>query len=365
MTTPDSSHDTRDSQKIDTDNFEQWVFAIAKYDETFVRSGTRKIMDKGNPLQWIPYPVGCDSRGYHALRDDFEPLMMMAVYGCFVNLLKTSTAPPRYGVLAHSDGQPYKLSMISRITGAPPDLIITTIRWCLRVGWMTAMRIGCESQLGDGATVSHHCPTTAPPVIQQQSGDGVPRREETQQKETQQKERRAKGRSPPPLADQSPPFAELEAYWNESLGVSHSMTSQRQNKLKTRWKDATFRTRWREAIDRITASDFCRGLNDRGWIADLDWFLQIDTLTKINEGKYDNRHTPKAARGDNSAARAEQQNSDALSGFLGQNGQAAIRQSDGHLVQSQANGRVHSGATRRLVCTAERISAADNQSSCH
>ena len=317
MTTPDAAHDSTNCPQIETSTFEEWVFEISKYHETFVRAGTRKIMDKGNPLQWIPYPVGFGSRGFNALRDDFEPLMTMAVYGCFVNLVKLSTDPPRYGVLAHSDGQPYKLSMIGRITGAPPDLIITTIQWCLRVGWMTATRIGGESQLVDVSTVSQQCATTAPPVNQQQPGASGVRREETQHKETQHEEKRAKGRSPPALVTESPPFDDIEQHWNHSLAVSHTLTDSRRSKLQARWKDAEFRTRWREAIDRIGSSDFCRGLNDRGWKCSLDWFLKSDTITKVLEGNYDNhKNLARPARG-NSAAVREDTNGNAFAAVYG------------------------------------------------
>lgn len=121
------------------------------------------------------------------------------------------------------------------------------------------------------------------------------------------------GRSPPPLADQLPPFDEIERYWNESFGVSHTLTDSRRDKLKTRWKDATFRTRWREAIDRMSVSDFCRGLNDRRWIANLDFFLKPDTLTKtLDEGIYDNRNKFHPTRHNNSAAAREQANANAF-----------------------------------------------------
>jgi hypothetical protein len=46
---------------------------------------------------------------------------------------------------------------------------------------------------------------------------------------------------------------------------------------------------WRPIFQRINASDFCRGQNDRGWIATFDWALQPDTAAKVLEGKYDNR----------------------------------------------------------------------------
>jgi hypothetical protein len=52
---------------------------------------------------------------------------------------------------------------------------------------------------------------------------------------------------------------------------------------------------WLQVIDRIAKSDFCRGKNDRGWIADFDWLIKPDsakspaTFAKVLEGKYDNR----------------------------------------------------------------------------
>lgn len=126
------------------------------------------------------------------------------------------------------------------------------------------------------------------------------------------------GRSPPLRSDQSPPFEDIELYWNESLSVSQTMTDSRRKKLHTRWRDPTFRNRWREAIDRINQTPVCRGRNDRGWVADVDWFLQPDSLTKLFEGKYDNRNPTNAQGSSNtagrqsSAARREQANADAF-----------------------------------------------------
>lgn len=44
------------------------------------------------------------------------------------------------------------------------------------------------------------------------------------------------------------------------------------------------------AIDRIMASDFLMGKNDRGWCADFDWLVKNEkNWVKVMEGKYDNR----------------------------------------------------------------------------
>lgn len=44
-----------------------------------------------------------------------------------------------------------------------------------------------------------------------------------------------------------------------------------------------------EAIQRVGQSNFCTGINDRGWKADLDFVLQDKSFLGLIEGKYDNR----------------------------------------------------------------------------
>jgi hypothetical protein len=65
------------------------------------------------------------------------------------------------------------------------------------------------------------------------------------------------------------------------------MTAARLKHFRARASDPSWSSSWREALDRAAASPFCRGENDRGWRADVDWFLRPDTATKILEGKYD------------------------------------------------------------------------------
>lgn len=45
----------------------------------------------------------------------------------------------------------------------------------------------------------------------------------------------------------------------------------------------------KEVFDLIEKSDFCKGKNDRGWIADLDFILREDKFANILEGKYNNK----------------------------------------------------------------------------
>ena len=89
------------------------------------------------------------------------------------------------------------------------------------------------------------------------------------------------------------PVSELIDEWN-GLGEPFSQarpTDSRKKHLRARLADAFWRENWKAAIAEIPNSQFLRGVNDRGWVADIDWFLRPDTVVKILEGKYAN-NTP-------------------------------------------------------------------------
>jgi hypothetical protein len=64
------------------------------------------------------------------------------------------------------------------------------------------------------------------------------------------------------------------------------MTAQREKQLKARLKDCTIEE-WQRALDALERSAFCRGENDRRWVADFDFLLQPKSFTKLLEGAYD------------------------------------------------------------------------------
>lgn len=85
------------------------------------------------------------------------------------------------------------------------------------------------------------------------------------------------------------------AAWNSKANLRkvQAMSTGRTKALKARRSDPYFAANWRTAIDRVAASSFCNGENDRGWKADFDFFIRPDTVVKVMEGKYDNRVQPK------------------------------------------------------------------------
>jgi hypothetical protein len=66
----------------------------------------------------------------------------------------------------------------------------------------------------------------------------------------------------------------------------------RESAAKARLREEPNIEAWVDVIRRLKDSDFARGKNDRGWVADPDWLLKPDTRHRILEGKYANRTGP-------------------------------------------------------------------------
>lgn len=86
---------------------------------------------------------------------------------------------------------------------------------------------------------------------------------------------------------------EIFAKWNSfpELPKIARITDKRRSAARTRLKDPFFREHWKAGIEAIPQRPFLLGKNDRGWKADIDWFLTPEAITKIVEGKYQS-HQP-------------------------------------------------------------------------
>ena len=85
----------------------------------------------------------------------------------------------------------------------------------------------------------------------------------------------------------------LADIWNlhvvDPIPRVHSVSKTRLRKAKERWKENPSREYWVEVMKKIRQSSFCRGQNDRGWKANIDWLLRPDIHLKLMEGQYDNK----------------------------------------------------------------------------
>jgi hypothetical protein len=98
------------------------------------------------------------------------------------------------------------------------------------------------------------------------------------------------------LKEESPKkdvIAPIFEKWATMEGVPKitTITESRKKLAHARMKEPFFRENWIAGMDAIRQSPFLTGKNDRGWKADIDWFLRPDSLPKILEGKYETQKT--------------------------------------------------------------------------
>jgi hypothetical protein len=91
----------------------------------------------------------------------------------------------------------------------------------------------------------------------------------------------------------TPTPEDLQRFWN---AYAPALPSCLRVTGKTRRKAARARLReepnmiaWKYTIQRMNRSSFLQGQNDRGWKATFDFLVQDGTMTKVQEGKYDDR----------------------------------------------------------------------------
>ena len=84
------------------------------------------------------------------------------------------------------------------------------------------------------------------------------------------------------------------------------MTGKRARAAVQRLREVPDLGRWREGVARGARARFTTGGGPRGWVASIDWLLRPDTLTKIEEGAYDDSgpgahkiQAPRSGRYDN------------------------------------------------------------------
>lgn len=83
--------------------------------------------------------------------------------------------------------------------------------------------------------------------------------------------------------------------WNNVTALPiprcREVSSKRRRQIQCRLTERPL-TEWEDVMAQIQASSFCRGENDRGWIATVDWVVgSPDVAVKVLEGKYANRQT--------------------------------------------------------------------------
>jgi len=74
----------------------------------------------------------------------------------------------------------------------------------------------------------------------------------------------------------------------EKIGLpkAQALTKARAGKIGQRLKSCNGLDGWKYALEQLESSPHCRGDNDRGWRADIDFVCQEKSFTKLMEGSY-------------------------------------------------------------------------------
>lgn len=72
------------------------------------------------------------------------------------------------------------------------------------------------------------------------------------------------------------------------FSIPRKLTAERVKKISARLAESG-KDAWEQACKKMAASSFCRGVNNSGWKADLDFLLQPSSFNRILEGRYDDR----------------------------------------------------------------------------
>lgn len=96
----------------------------------------------------------------------------------------------------------------------------------------------------------------------------------------------------PPKGGSSPTDRAIQVFADQAsqagIPVPRKVTADRRRKVEARIREHGEEA-WAEACRRMAGSAFCRGENDRGWRADLDFLCQPKSFNGLLEGKYDDR----------------------------------------------------------------------------
>lgn len=296
---------------------------IAEWDKTFENAESRRL----KTLTWIAFPVGFHSSGYHALLDEFGE-DAAGVYGAWCALCSLAGTCPVRGQLASSSGVAYTIRRIARETHLSEHWLNKLIPWAIKQGWL--IEDDPESPSVNSTTPTpcddtQQSPSERPADAQQPVGEdwgNVGLQDRTGPNRTGQEKGREEGSGEPvPAVAGTPPCPadEVVESFNRTFGTKARLTAKRRKQLTARWRDPHWREHWRQALERAGPSDFLSGQNNRNWRIDLEFFLRPDTVTKILEGKYDNRDGSQPA---SKAAEREQSNADSFSLVFGQSDSA-------------------------------------------
>lgn len=268
------------------------MYIIKEYDQRY-----RPVNKSGGELKGVPdyVKLPANPKG-DGLQELLEHSRGLEVFGVWCLLLEKTTAqkePENRGKLLNRRNEPATISEIAKGISLPKK--VKFIKYALSV--LVAM--GWVQMDGEAEQTSANF-----------------RNRGLSLKEVKGKE---KGSKDAEQSSAKPSPAEFLKYWKEKkLPAIRSFTKERKRKFEIRLREPLFAENWKQIIDKVAASAFCTGNNDRGWRVKINWILENETnYTKVLEGDYDNQGISEEERKQNKL-KAEQRKREEIHKDYGQ-----------------------------------------------
>lgn len=251
-------------------------YSVTKWDEFFENNRTKGMVQ----MRWVPIPNKHDGEGF---TDLIGRPNGMALYGAWILILQVASKCDKRGVLMKSNGAPHTAASIARQSRGNEKAIEQALPVLVEIGWLECKE--CNVNSDEGLSNPAVCPQSSgslPAPIPHVADEG------REGKGIEGKEGKEDSANAPCHA------SDFKKAWNElppPFPKVRDWTDARNKALKARCADESWTKGYQTALQRMASSSFCRGKNDRNWIADVEFFLRPDTVTKILEGKYDDKRT--------------------------------------------------------------------------
>lgn len=128
---------------------------------------------------------------------------------------------------------------------------------------------------------------TLPSVPNQPTVPNQPNR--TDSTEQDRTEQTVPGAGKPAEAVPPCPFGEIMRLYNEicmSFPRLRCIEGTRKKSVAARWRQYGDIEIFRELFEKVEASEFLKGVNDRSWSATFDWLVNANNMAKVLEGNY-------------------------------------------------------------------------------
>lgn len=102
------------------------------------------------------------------------------------------------------------------------------------------------------------------------------------------------------------------------LPLARELTDTRKKKLQVRLQECGGLSGWQKALEKIEASDFCRGMKT-DFRADLDFLLKQQSFLRLLEGRYDNLAPRSQIPTDDTRQRQQHENQRLMDELMGNN----------------------------------------------